>query len=63
MMNVLSTLTMFGQVGLELLSSNNPAVESTVARPTDGITKVSLNTQLKIINPKLTIMYQRWVGI
>lgn len=54
---------MFGQVGLELLSSNNPAVESTVARPTDGITKVSLNTQLKIINPKLTIMYQRWVGI
>lgn len=61
--NVLSTITMFGQVGFEHLSSNSPAVVSMVARPADGIMKTSLDTHLKIINPKLTIMHQRWAGI
>lgn len=44
--NVLSAITMFDQVGFELLSLTNPAV---VARPTDGITKTSLDTHLLLI--------------
>lgn len=62
-MHALPTVTMFGQVSFELLSLNNPAVEFMVAGPTDGISKTSLDTHLKIINPKLTRMHQRWVGI